>query len=750
MKPTVRDVPVRWRPGKAVATSTDGAEVWHFGGAGPIRLAGRGAGPLAAAVDGRRTLEEVIAHAVACGMPEADAARIARRWWDSGHLVALAPEPDLPLVGLVDATARGDAELGPETARLAAALELAGVALATAEREGAPPTLTAVVVDDLLAAADALAGVRGPALAVQLRGERALVSPLLHPGASCPACLVERLRVRRSMDVLAAARTGRDLPPPSPVLHDAAVPLAAGVVAAAARAWDPAAPAGGPHRRHLTVIDPRSGRVEHQALVPVAGCPACDPAGPTVAASHLSASPLGTLAPSGVRETGREPQEPSGEGGGGFRVVDPADTWERYAPLVGDVVGVVPHVTRTGPPALRAFSAGLNVAAAGDPALLRSKLRSASGGKGITLSGARTGALAEALERDSLRTRGREPVRAERMADLEEAIHPNAVQLFSDRQLDRVEQLAALGLDLDAATTSRRKTPRRFDPGAEHDWSAVADLRTGKVRWMLASLVWLGWPLRAPGQPQGCSNGAAAGNTLEEALLQGLLELVERDSVALWWYPRCRRPAIDLAAWDDPRIEAALAPQRALGTDVWVLDLTTDLGVPAAAAVAVGLPLAPRTPLLGYGAHLDPVLAVVRALTELAQMQAPVAALSPGTALEFPGPAESAWFAEVTASSEPWLVPAGRIAPARSPRYATLAEAIEDLSGRLFRRGLEVLWADCTRPDLGLPVVRTWAPGLRHFWNRFAPGRLYDVPPAIGWCSPGYGEDDLNPREMIL
>ena len=46
--------------------------------------------------------------------------------------------------------------------------------------------------------------------------------------------------------------------------------------------------------------------------------------------------------------------------------------------------------------------------------------------------------------------------------------------------------------------------------------------------------------------------------------------------------------------------------------------------------------------------------------------------------------------------------------------------------------------------------MRTWAPGLRHFWNRFAPGRLYDVPPAIGWCGPGYGEDDLNPRAMIL
>jgi ribosomal protein S12 methylthiotransferase accessory factor len=39
------------------------------------------------------------------------------------------------------------------------------------------------------------------------------------------------------------------------------------------------------------------------------------------------------------------------------------------------------------------------------------------------------------------------------------------------------------------------------------------------------------------------SNGNAAGNTLEEAtILQGFVELIERDSVALWWYNRLRRP----------------------------------------------------------------------------------------------------------------------------------------------------------------------------------------------------------------
>jgi len=42
------------------------------------------------------------------------------------------------------------------------------------------------------------------------------------------------------------------------------------------------------------------------------------------------------------------------------------------------------------------------------------------------------------------------------------------------------------------------------------------------------------------------SNGCAAGNTREEAILQGFLELVERDAAAIWWYGEIRRPAIDL------------------------------------------------------------------------------------------------------------------------------------------------------------------------------------------------------------
>ena len=55
----------------------------------------------------------------------------------------------------------------------------------------------------------------------------------------------------------------------------------------------------------------------------------------------------------------------------------------------------------------------------------------------------------------------------------------------------------------------------------------------------------------APAQINADSNGCAAGNTLAEAIVQGFLELVERDSYAIWWYNRLQRTEVDLGQFDD-------------------------------------------------------------------------------------------------------------------------------------------------------------------------------------------------------
>jgi oxazoline/thiazoline synthase len=46
---------------------------------------------------------------------------------------------------------------------------------------------------------------------------------------------------------------------------------------------------------------------------------------------------------------------------------------------------------------------------------------------------------------------------------------------------------------------------------------------------------------------------------------------------------------------------------------------------------------------------------------------------------------------------------------------------------------------------VAVPVVRVIVPGLRHFYRRFGPGRLYDVPVALGWLGRPLSEHELTP-----
>lgn len=118
------------------------------------------------------------------------------------------------------------------------------------------------------------------------------------------------------------------------------------------------------------------------------------------------------------------------------------------------------------------------------------------------------------------------------------------------------------------------------------------------------------------------SNGNAAGSSPEDALVQGFLELVERDAVALWWYNRLRLPGVDLDAFDEPWLSGLRDALGRAGRQVWALDLTSDLGIPVMAAVSRGAgDTDTAAPVLyGFGAHPDPRLALRRALTEMVQM----------------------------------------------------------------------------------------------------------------------------------
>ena len=97
----------------------------------------------------------------------------------------------------------------------------------------------------------------------------------------------------------------------------------------------------------------------------------------------------------------------------------------------------------------------------------------------------------------------------------------------------------------------------------------------------------------------------------------------------------------------------------------------------------------------------------------------------------------------------PYLTPSGTpvVRPDFGSKFGQLdtREQVTACVDLAKRAGLDFLVLDQTRPDIEVPVVRVIVPGLRHFYRRFAPGRLYDVPVKLGLRDRPLPENELNP-----
>lgn len=383
---------------------------------------------------------------------------------------------------------------------------------------------------------------------------------------------------------------------------------------------------------------------------------------------------------------------------------------------------------------------------------LAESLRSRAYGKGKQAAQAKVSALCEAIERYAGVFQGDEARVRAKLTDLKsQAIHPNACMCFSQRQFEQRDKGNRYEFNW---------VPEPFREDDEIEWSPVWSLTYNEQRYVPTAYCYYNYSQKHDILfTFADSNGCAAGNNKEEAILQGLLELVERDSVALWWYNRVKKAAVDLASFNEPYFQTLLDYYQQLHRDLWVLDLTSDLNIPAFVAVSRRNDQDVENILLGFGAHFDPQLAILRALTELNQSL-------PAVFLGFVEPKESSfyqtrdseevkWWQTATIKNHPYLLPDETLTPKTQTSYS------QDWSDDLYidimngvkllqTKGLETLVLDQTRPDLGLQVVKVIVPGLRHFWPRLGPGRLYDVPVQMGWLTEPLGEEQLNPQPAFF
>ncbi|WP_146686794.1 TOMM precursor leader peptide-binding protein [Bradyrhizobium canariense] len=422
---------------------------------------------------------------------------------------------------------------------------------------------------------------------------------------------------------------------------------------------------------------------------------------------------------------------------GGYRTVSSRSTVARFRKHVSPLTGVLTRLERIEAdlPMNTNFFAQHNFSApAQNINQLRDGLSGGSFGKGSTAEQAEASALMEAIERYSGIFQGDEIRVTRRFTDFApgDAILPNDVLLFSDAQ-SREDQARSDGAE--------QTVPAAFDPSAEVEWSPVWSLRDGRFKYLPTSLLYFFYS--GPASFQADSNGCAAGNTLEEAIVQGFLELVERDAYAIWWYNRSQRAEVDLDQFNDSYVSDLKAQLADTGRKLWVLDVTSDLGVPTYVAILHWMQNGQENIEFGSGAHFDKRIAMLRTLTELNQFLS-IGLMGGGSgekpSLDGTTPLHLPNYPFLTPSSKPTIPMGASSEPLLNTRDQVLA--CVDIADRA---GLDFLVLNQTRPDVEVPVVRVIVPGLRHFYRRFGPGRLYDVPVKLGLRDQPIPENELTP-----
>lgn len=315
-----------------------------------------------------------------------------------------------------------------------------------------------------------------------------------------------------------------------------------------------------------------------------------------------------------------------------------------------------------------------------------------------------------------------------------------------------------------------------FRPASKIDWVQGYSFRRGRPILVPAQLAYYGRQQKEKERffVFDTSSGCAIGSCLEEAILHGLLELVERDTFLIHWYARLAAPRLD--PWSSRNVRTLWILDRIerLGYDVFFLDTRLDLPFPTVTAVGMR-----RSDDLGKlsvaaGVGLDPEAALHSALCELASaipglsehLKAREDALRPlledhtkvrslhdhALLYGFPEMARSAAFLldnprvlSVEAAYEHWS--------AEQPRHHDLLADLHYCVQRIIELDLDVIVVDQTAPELagtGLKVARVIVPGLVPIdfgWGRnrvFHLARMRTVPRTAGYQEMDFDLSLLN------
>jgi oxazoline/thiazoline synthase len=348
-------------------------------------------------------------------------------------------------------------------------------------------------------------------------------------------------------------------------------------------------------------------------------------------------------------------------------------------------------------------------------------------GKGISPEQSITSAIAEATERRNSAYDGTESITFGRLADFKtDLLPPNALKQYSEKQFEDFGIHAKGPIAVD-----------RFDPSIPLHWTSANSLVSGKELLVPFTYCYNDTPFEDERYVRFNSNGNAAGNTINEAIIQGFLEIIERDAVAVWWYNRLQRPRINIDVVGMKII--SLFEIASNGEwDYWVLDLTTDFEIPVFAAI--GKNRKSGRYRFGFGAHFEMHIAIERAISELYQLIVVGNQISPTR------------FDDIASSF--WLEPSGVFDIAGgdlfSNRFKSTQDCLDHCIALVSNKGMDIIYVNTSRRHSLLRTVKVIVPGLCFIWPELGNQRLYTLPAKIGWSKVLQTEIEINPVPLFV
>ncbi len=327
------------------------------------------------------------------------------------------------------------------------------------------------------------------------------------------------------------------------------------------------------------------------------------------------------------------------------------------------------------------------------------------GGVGVTREQALIACLGETAERLSQIERSGD-ARPAPLDDFSKAIAPSVLQRIQN-QCDP----PLIGLSLTVDWVVGYMLDSRLETHIPADW-CLRRRRRG--------------PLLEPDTP--LSTGTAAGRTWEDAAERALLELVERDAAALWWLAGRRGRPLDPRSSAEAKIFLDHLRGRSDKRETWLLDITTDLGIPVVASISAGS--SGRGFACGLAARLSTVRAAEHAILEMCQMEVGLqiaqwkAENQPDTLTDSDRRHLARAEAIDTASCD-LLQHAGtwRAEP-QATVHSRTANNLSLLQSAFAAGGVEAVLCDLTRSDIGVPVAWSVAPDLQIFPSTYRTVRL--------------------------